>query len=183
MPFHSRATENLVHGRISAAGGCYFLTWCTRNRTKALVAPGVHATTRAAIAGLETSHDGTVLAATIMPDHVHLLLMLGERLTVSQIVAKTKAAVSRAHPTLRWPLNFFEHRLRDLSLAESFAFYVCMNPYAAGLCDLNESWPGWIPSQRFRWSFEDKLDDGQFPHAEWLLEARRFARTLPAGSD
>jgi putative transposase len=183
MAYHSRATEKLLPGRISAAGACYFLTWCTRNRVRTLVAPDFHATIRTAIAGLEKSHDGAVLAATIMPDHVHLLLTLGMRLTVSQVVAKTKAAVTRAHPGVQWQLNFFEHRLRDIAEAESFAFYVFMNPYLCGLCHLDETWPGWIPSPQIRWSFEDKLREGRFPHAEWLPEAKRFELTLPAGAD
>ena len=183
MPYHSRATAKLLPGRISVAGACYFLTWCTHNRTRVLTAPNVHATTRSAIVELEEAHDGTVLAATVMPDHIHLLLTLGTRLTVSQVVAKTKAAVTRAHPFVQWQLNFFEHQLRDTSDAESFAFYLFMNPYMAGLCHLDETWPGWVPSTQVRWSFEEKLRDGRFPHAEWLSEAERFARTLPAGAD
>jgi putative transposase len=184
MPYHSRATPKLLPGRISVPGACYFLTWCTRNRAGTLTTPAVRATICTTIASLDESGDGMLLAATIMPDHVHLLLTLGARLTVSQVVAKTKAVVTRAHPSVQWQLNFFEHRLRDLpTAAESFAFYLFMNPYPANLCRLDETWPGWMPSRQIRWSFEDKLREGQFPHVEWLSEAARFARTLPAGAD
>jgi REP element-mobilizing transposase RayT len=183
MPYHSRATAQLLPGRISSPGACYFLTWCTRDRAQILAAPRVRQTASAEIVGLGKSGDGVILAATIMPDHVHLLLQLGARLAVSQIVAKTKASVTRTHPSVQWQLNFFEHRLRDASKAESFAFYLFMNPYTAGLCSLGETWPGWIASPEFRWSFENKLREGRYPHAEWLPEAARFARTLPAGAD
>lgn len=118
-----------------------------------------------------------------MPDHVHLLLTLGPRLTVSQVVAKIKAAITRQHSTMRWQLNFFEHRLRDVSSAEDFAFYIFMNPYMAGLCRLDETWGGWIDTPGIRWSFEDKLREGGFPQPKWLPEAERFAGTLPAGAD
>jgi putative transposase len=84
---------------------------------------------------------------------------------------------------MRWQLNFFEHRLRDSASAEDFAFYIFMNPYVANLINLNETWPGWMPSTQIRWSFEDKLCDRCFPQAEWLPEATRFANTLPAGAD
>ncbi len=124
-----------------------------------------------------------MFAATIMPNHVHLLLMLGTRLSVSQLVAKTKAAVTREHASVKWQLNFFEHRLRDIATTESFAFYIFMNPYVANLVHLDETWPGWIPSLQIRWLFEDKLRDGCFPQAAWLPEAVRFADTLPAGAD
>ena len=124
-----------------------------------------------------------LLAATVMPAHVHLLLTLGARLTVSQIVAKLKAAVSRKHAYVQWQLNFFEHRLRDAASAEDFAFYIFMNPYVAEMCRLNETWTEWLPATQLRWSFEDKLREGRFPHAEWLPKATRFAQTLPAGAD
>jgi hypothetical protein len=51
------------------------------------------------------------------------------------------------------------------------------------LINLNETWPGWMPSTQIRWSFEEKLCDRCFPQAEWLPEATRFANTLPAGAD
>lgn len=183
MPYHSRATATLLPGRISVAGACYFLTWCTHNRLRTLTAPAVLATVHTAIIGLEKTGDGVPLAATVMPDHVHLLFTLGDRLTVSQVGAKIKAAVTREHPSLQWQLNFFEHRLREPAAGEDFAFYIFMNPFTAKLCRLDETWPGWITSSGIRWSFEDKLREGRFPHAEWLSQAERFARTLPAGAD
>ena len=183
MPYHSRATAKLLPGRVSIAGACYFLTWCTHNRAPMLTAPVIQTCLRNAIEGFGKSHDATLLAATIMPDHVHLLITLGARLTVSQVVARIKATVTRQHPAVRWQLNFFEHRLRDATSAEDFAFYVFMNPYVANLSRLDETWPGWMPSTPVRWSFEDKLRDGRFPYAEWLPDAVRFAGTLPAGAD
>lgn len=183
MPYHSRATAKLLPGRVSTVGASYFLTWCTHDRLAVLTTPTVQTTLRTAISNLDQSRDADLLAATIMPDHVHLLITLGTHLTVSQVVAKIKAAVTRQHPAMRWQLNFFEHRLRDPTSAEDFAFYIFMNPYVATLCRLNEEWPGWIPSPLVRWSFEEKLREGCFPHPEWLPKAVRFASTLPAGAD
>jgi putative transposase len=183
MPYHSRATAKLLPGRLSLAGECYFLTWCTHDRLPGLTSPAVQTTLRAAISNLDQSRDAVLLAATIMPDHAHLLLTLGARLSVSQLVAKTKAAVTREHASVKWQINFFEHRLRNSASAEDFAFYIFMNPYMATLCRLDEVWPGWMPSMQIRWSFEDKLRDGHLPHAEWVPDATRFANTLPAGAD
>ena len=183
MAFRSRATPQLLPGRISTAGARYFLTWCTHDRKPILTSPTVIDTLRNAIVELDESRDGELLAATIMPDHVHLLLTLGERLTVSRVVAKLKAAVSRTHSSVRWQLNFFEHRLRQASEAEGFAFYTFMNPYTAGLCRLDQVWPGWMPSPRTRWLFEEKQREGRLPQLEWLHEAERFAHTLPIGAD
>lgn len=182
MPYHSRATANLLPGRVSTAGACYFLTWCIHDRQPGLASPTVKATLRTAISNLDQSRDAGLLAATVMPDHVHLLITLGTHLTVSQVVAKIKAAVTRQHPAMRWQLNFFEHRLRDSASAEDFAFYIFMNPYVAGLCRLDQPWSGWIPSPLVRWSFEDKLRESCFPHPEWLPEAVRFCEHLTGRS-
>ncbi len=182
MPYYSRATAKLLSGRSSLAGACYFLTWCTHDRLPGLTSPTVQATLRSTVYNLDRTRDAELLAATIMPDHVHLLITLGTRLTVSQVVAKIKATVTRQDPSIRWQINFFEHRLRDSASAEDFAFYIFMNPYAATLCRLDEVWPGWMPSIQVRWSFEDKLREGSFPHAEWLPEAARIANTMPKGA-
>ena len=137
---------------------------------------------RSSLLAINGAGDGRLLAATVMPDHIHMLLELGGRLTVSQTVAKAKSAIKRAHPIVEWQLNFFEHRLRQTAAAEDFALYIFMNPYAAGLCDMDQCWPAWI-SPAIRWGFEEKLRKGNLPQPEWLPEAERFARTLPAGAD
>ncbi len=183
MPYRSRATAKLLPGRISHAGASYFLTWCTHHRAKILTTPSTLSAVRTAITTIDESGDGQLLAATVMPDHVHVLLNLGPRLSVSQLVAKTKAAVTRQLHDLHWQLNFFEHRLRSCGNTESFALYIFMNPYNAGLSSLDEIWPGWISPGHIRWAFEDKLRTGGLPQAEWLPEAERFAQTLPAGAD
>jgi len=141
------------------------------------------AATHAAIKAIDEDRQSQLLAATIMPDHVHVLLKLGTQLSLSQLIAKTKATVSRQHANLKWQLNFFDYRLRETDPAESFALYIFMNPYRAGLCDLNEAWPGWVSKEAIRWCFEGKLREGRFPQPVWLQEAERFARTLPSGAD
>jgi putative transposase len=111
MPFKSRRTDVLRKGRISIPGAIYFLTWCTANRARSLASSGLQATARQAIANLEQSGNGAALAATIMPDHIHLLLELDTPLTVSQVAGKLKSAITRAHGELKWQKNFFEHQL------------------------------------------------------------------------
>jgi hypothetical protein len=134
------------------------------------------------LTAMDKNGDGALLAANIMPDHIHLLLELGSRLSVSELVAKIKAGVSRGMH-LNWQLNFFDHQLRTTDSAEDFAFYIFMNPYCAGLCSLEDAWPGWIPSSSIRWSFEEKLRNGKLPHPEWLAKAAGFGAALPAGAD
>lgn len=183
MPFKSRQTQDLVRGRVSGAGTTYFLTWCTAQRAPLLVDAPSLVLARQCLAACDSTGDGTLLAATVMPNHIHFLVELGPRLTVSQLVAKTKATITRNQPGMKWQLNFFEHRVRTGESAEAYAFYIFMNPYVAGLTPLARPWAGWIPSQKVQWEFEGKLNQGGLPQPEWVEQARWFSRTLPPGAD
>src|SRR3954471_7836976 len=157
MPYKSRHTADLLKGRQSIPGTIYFLTWVTHQRACLLSNDASRLSARTCLTAIDGNGDGILLAATIMPDHVHLLLELGSRLTVSEVVAKIKAGISRGSAHLKWQLNFFDYQLRPSDSAEDFAFYIFMNPYCAELCSLDHAWSGWIPSRAVRWSFEEKL--------------------------
>jgi REP element-mobilizing transposase RayT len=183
MPLKSRRTEALRKGRLSFPGTLYFLTWCTANRIPSLAENVVRKTAIHAINALDVAGNALVLVASIMPDHIHLLIELGTPLSVSQVVGKSKSAIARAHGEIRWRENFFEHRLRSAESAEDFAFYIFMNPYRAGLCPLDQKWAGWMSSGEVRWAFEDKLRPEGLPQPEWIEQANLFAQTLPPGAD
>jgi REP-associated tyrosine transposase len=86
----------------------------------------------------------------LMPDHLHFLIGVDGRDSLSQLVRDYKRITARlAH--VRWQRNFFDHRLRhDESLAQKFA-YICQNPVRAGLIRDEADWPyRFIPESQFR---------------------------------
>ncbi len=119
-----------------------------------------------------TDSAGRLLCSTIMPDHVHLLLQLGERLTVGQVVGKVKALSRAALSEHRasWQRDFFEHRLRPEDPTESYARYVFLNPYRGGLLDRRRVWPMWGVGRGVEFDFFAMLEDGRYPPTEWLDE-------------
>jgi putative transposase len=75
-----------------------------------------------------------------MPDHLHGLIGVDGRDSLSQLVRDYKRITAKMAGT-RWQRNFFDHRLRDdESLAEKFA-YICHNPVRAGLISTEQEWP------------------------------------------
>ena len=112
--------------------------------------------------------DVAMFAIITMPDHVHLLFRLGERLTLDRVVAKWRALVGRLVVGLDWQPNFFEHRLRPSEEIESYACYVFMNPYRAGLIGLSECWPGWWSDGSMDWKFLKEARQGPCPQPEWM---------------
>ena len=116
-----------------------------------------------------------------MPDHVHLLFELGGRLSLDRVVAKWKASVRRAVVGCKWQANYFEHRLCPGEPAESYAWYVFMNPYKAGLISVDEVWPGWWRDAPVRWDFLQAARSGLCPQPQWMDEFEEKVRGLVTG--
>jgi putative transposase len=119
---------------------------------------------------LEESGDLTMLAATVMPEHVHLLFTLGRRISLSQVHAKYKAKTKRvlSEDDLAWQDNFFDHRLREQVPLERFARYIFLNPYAKGIVSLHEAWPFWMLNDAYTPEFMLSLVNEANPPIEWL---------------
>lgn len=125
--------------------------------------------------------DWRLLAGVVMPDHVHVLFTLGERLPLDRVIAKFKSRARSADAVWRWQANVFEHRLRADENAEDYAFYVFMNPYQAGLADVKMPWPGWLRGAEWRWRFEDGLSAAGAPPGEWLDRVEELAGRIQIG--
>jgi len=108
-----RKTARLRFGRLSAPGAYYFVTFCTKGRIHALTEQQTATALADVLRSMNETRDMALFAATLMPDHVHLLFALGERLQVGQVIGKIKA-LSRKHTNAdwRWQDESFEHQLR-----------------------------------------------------------------------
>ena len=101
-------TGELLIGRRSVPGASYFLTLCEARRQAGLTQPDVAAAIRHSLDTLHTAGDFTLIAATVMPDHVHLLGVLGARLSLSRVVGKIKSVFrpSLSDTKLTWQENY-----------------------------------------------------------------------------
>jgi REP element-mobilizing transposase RayT len=121
---------------------------------------------------LRTWHDekdGRIIAATIMPDHIHVLFELGVRLTVGRCVARWKADVRRKTSYAEgWQRDFWEHRVRNDEQWEDYGLYMFLNPYRASLIRRDESWPWWWAPEPKHFSFTQMLDSRGAPPTEWM---------------
>jgi REP-associated tyrosine transposase len=76
----------------------------------------------------------------LMPDHLHALIGIDGRDSLSQLIRDYKRICTRL-AGVAWQRNFFDHRLRhDESLTEKFA-YISQNPVRAGLVQNETDWP------------------------------------------
>ena len=177
-----RKTSRLRFGRVSNPGAIYFITLCTKSCIPILNTPEVGKATLAALQSLHNSGDVAAIAATLVPDHFHLLLTLGNRLKIGQVMGKIKA-LSRSHGTAtwRWQDDGFEHQPRSAEAIEDHGFYIFMNPYRAGLRHLTSSWPWWLCPQPSQLRFLTAFDQEKLVPPEWLGLSDKIESKITVG--
>lgn len=147
----------------------YFVTCCTKNRTPVLLQSNTARIAQDTLQGMHVGGDVALLAATIMPDHVHLLFTLGARLQVGQVMGKFKAKTRDfGKASWYWQEDGFEHQLRSSESIEDYGFHIFMNPYRAGLCALTDPWPTWLCPQPSGFRFLAEWDASRVVPKEWL---------------
>jgi REP element-mobilizing transposase RayT len=177
-----RKTSRLRFGRVSVPEAIYFITFCTKNRAPVLTLPDSGKITIAAMQSMHEACDIALIAATVMPDHVHALLTLGRRLQLGQVMRKIKTlSRNQGRALWRWQYDGFEHRVRSFESIEDYAFYIFMNPYRAGLCPLTASWPWWICPEPRQIHFMTALELNQGVPLEWLGLSDAIASKIATG--
>jgi REP element-mobilizing transposase RayT len=160
---------DLAKGRISVPHARYFVTLCAKRVTTEWTHPALGPRLVQTIAAVYNPPDATLLCATIMPDHLHLLFELGSRLPLDRLLAKFKTVARRQCANdVSWQRNFYEHRLRPDESAEDVARYVFLNPYRKQLVRRTQAWPYWQLGSNADFDFLHLLEAGQYPPEAWL---------------
>src|SRR5476649_1897110 len=128
----------LRRGRVSIPNAEYFLTVCTDARRTGLTTPDAATAILAEMRAMELDKTWQLRCAVVMSDHIHLLVILGERLTLGKSLArlksKTKSALDAVHVSLGWERDFFDRHIRPEEDRLALFLYIFLNPYRAGLC-------------------------------------------------
>ena len=182
IPWPERRTSFLRTGRVSLPGESYFVTAVTKDRVPVFSDPVIAQTLCDVLLRMDADGDLRLLAATVMPDHVHLLFELGDRLSVGRVCGKFKTlGRSQGRANWHWQQHQFEHRLRPNESRESYGLYVFLNAYRARLIDLEARWPWWMCPRPEGFRFVQTLRAGGTPQPEWLGQCERLAQELHVG--
>lgn len=139
----------LRHGRRSITGQAYLVTTVTANRQPWMTSWLVARAVAREVGGRRLWRGSRVHAWVLMPDHMHVLLTLGDDESLSHLMNRVKSVSARAAHTVTesaqpvWTGAFHDHALRrdeDIAIA---ARYVITNPVRAGLVDTIWNWPFW----------------------------------------
>lgn len=139
--------RSLRDGRISLTGHTYFVTSNAANTGVCLAEPKC---AKIVISSLEWLRDRGRIelhAYAVMPDHVHLVLTLGEQVTLAQIMQALKGYTAQRINELAgrkgrvWEKGYYEHAIRDQEDMSRRIKYTVENPERAGLVEQYEDWP------------------------------------------
>lgn len=124
----------------------FFVTFNTQRRLPILARNDIHDTFRQ-FCGQARTFGVAVGRYVIMPDHVHLFVVLPpEGVTLARWIQSLKNYLGKVLLRLEvdkphWQEGFFDHMLRsDESYAQKWE-YVQQNPVWAGLVEKPEDWP------------------------------------------
>jgi putative transposase len=118
----------------------YFITMCVDGRQPVLVNPSAFRALQAAIDNIKRWQ---VIAAVLMPDHLHAIATPLERdAPVGEFVALLKRRMRKdLNAKWGWQSGSFDHLLRSDESAQQKWDYMRENPVRAGLIKRWEDWP------------------------------------------
>ncbi|MGH7169080.1 MAG: REP-associated tyrosine transposase [Gemmataceae bacterium] len=143
-------SRDLRRGRVSETGRGYVLTTVTFNRAPFFADFFLGRHIAHAIGYRDKLGWSATMAWVIMPDHVHWLLVLGERGSLDKLMRSFKgytARVLNAELQRRglpfWQSGYHDHAVRGDEDLLKLARYIVANPLRAGLVDDIGQYPLW----------------------------------------
>jgi REP element-mobilizing transposase RayT len=118
---------------------------------------------------LEIGNSWYVRTAVVMPDHLHLLISLGQEVALPAVVRlfKGRTAPALRQAALGWQPAYFDHRLRSTDDVLPVFLYIFLNPYRANLVAPTERWVGYYCRPE-DWVWFSALTNESVPMPEWL---------------
>ena len=165
----ARGHAALRRGIISTPEAEYFLTLCTNGRRTGLDGKPLAECVIGEMRAMEADSTWVIRCATIMPDHLHLFIILGQRLSLGKVVQRLKAKTAAAlrNAGLAWEHAFFDHQLRVHDECRPLFLYIYLNPYRKELCMPDQQWP-WFVCHEDDWVWLRDHMDRDYPPPEWL---------------
>ncbi|MBP7981704.1 MAG: transposase [Arenimonas sp.] len=125
----------------------YFITSVCKDRTPRFADDLAARTAGFCLMDARTWPDARCLGWVLMPDHLHALILLGEKESLSLVMQRVKsliaARVNQCHGTSHalWQKGFHDHALAAHAHIPEFARYLVNNPVQAELVENSGDYP------------------------------------------
>ena len=134
---------DLRKGRFSEGGRIYLVTTVTKLRRPVFAEfQAARSLVRALRQEQRAGRAGT-LAYVVMPDHLHWLMELRGKASLSQVVGAVKSVSAHRLDRALWQRGFHDHALRREEDLPAVARYVVANPLLKGLVTRIGEYPHW----------------------------------------
>ena len=142
------AWDDLRKGRWSEAGRAYHVTTVVAGRRPIFRDLRLGRVVVREMKRLEDERVVASLAFVVMPDHLHWLFILQDRITLSEVMRRLKgrSAYLLAEETNHrpfWQRAFHDHAIRSDEDLRVIAGYIVANPLRAGLVNRIADYPLW----------------------------------------
>ena len=138
---------NLRKGRVSIPGRYYAITITTQDRRAIFTQLPVNQLLGQEIYKLEDKQYADVIAYTIMPDHIHLLIKLGSTLELGQVIkffkGRTATLLRNTVTGKVWQKGYYDTCIRREEELLNQARYIVANPLRKGLCERVSEYSYW----------------------------------------
>jgi len=118
----------------------YFVTICTHSRQPRLKGEPLISSLVALLESACNEESFHLLAYCFMPDHLHLLVVGGEKSSLVRLVKRYKQTSSYRHKGL-WQRSFYDRVLRCEEDVMGVARYIWENPIRKGLVETLRDYP------------------------------------------
>ncbi len=149
--------RQLRKGRSSNPGFYYFITTNLMNRRPLLKSEDAADEVKRSIHWMEEAGRWTCISYVLMPDHIHLVIRLGENSSLPGCMKTFKSYTANRISKLTsasfpiWQDGYFDHRFRTDGKFFQVLFYVFWNPVEAGLVEpFSMDYPHWDCREPYR---------------------------------
>ncbi len=148
-PAHCPGPQNPGLGRRSAPNQIYHVITATYQREDIFSCFALGRVVVHTLREARESELANTIAFVVMPDHMHWLMQLGHKQSLSECVRWVKAraayAVNRKRTSTGpvWQSGFFDAAVRNEESLVALSRYIVANPLRAGLVDSIGDYPLW----------------------------------------
>jgi putative transposase len=140
--------RNLRKGRFSQQGYWYFITTGTKSRLPVFSDPAASKTVMDCLKWLNEQGRINLIAAVVMPDHIHFAACL-QNTTLPSLMHSLKSYTSNeindqlGREGLLWEPQYYDHAIRTEDELKERVNYCLQNPVRKGLVNHFKDYPHW----------------------------------------
>ena len=133
-------SQALRYGRCSLENQTYHIVLTCKDRRPVFTDPCL---AKHAVQSMKRlTPEAETIAFVVMPDHIHWLIKLGDKKSLSDVVRLLKVFITHKAGSI-WQKGYYDYALRKEDDMKGIARYIILNPVRAGITKTIREYPWW----------------------------------------